>query len=39
MKEKEMWKRLAELNCEFKDNKKAKKEEKEKKKMSETIIN
>ena len=33
-----MWKRLAELNCEFKDNKKAKKEEKEKK-MSETIIN
>ena len=35
-KEKDMWERLAKLNGEFKDIKKAKKEAK---KMSETIIN
>ena len=39
VKEKELWKRLAELNCEVKDNKKEKKEAKKKKKKSETIIN
>ena len=36
IKEKEMWERLAKLNGDFKDIKKAKKESK---KMSETIIN
>ena len=36
IKEKDMWERLSELNAEFKDIKKAKKEAT---KMSETIIN